>query len=990
MYETPLGHLRDQREQVLAMGLKEGDHIIDDVGHVSRVDAIRDDEHYFITDTSGYGREVVFEDDQVVELASLFDVVHAHAEEDFGEDVDNMDPKDWIEYASKLLQISSTHPMIIKHFGMKAASMQRSAQDPDFEEFEDEAPEGDGTSLDLDIEIPEDASEEYAAGFEDAVAEEPNEIEEYQDGYDDGLEFADEADVQDTDVEVTDEEEEDAGENPFESSLHFAVQEDQGFNVWMDSVNAAMTRLVGVGHEDIADQPWHDWYDAGYDPEDAADMALESEGWEASRQAAEEPEIRIDPVADRENLSQMIQARNEITSALSAPGLDEGQIHELSALRERVSESIDILQEKVEYATELALTEATAYSGGGDGLLTSDLDLVAGNLGRDDGSGLWAAASSVVAEAEAYDWEGFVTHGAVQWFEEQDPIMLTDASVTLSAARDFADRRASVLGDSDRKRAIIRAFVDRVQRRLNGDPVSHDKQAALVPEKPPTVTDEEVTNFLAALSSTGYDVDPDEAHDILVLNGGYRKAMERAGMTSDQANDARWGEDSDIVGSDFGLSALVETTDAGGFVNDLEFFSDMDPDRQQDAALAYSAVLRTPRWSEQLRNWGETGSLRAEAPQGGPSEQELLDQMHSEWWENQASKTAETIDYHNDSVDVTFNQEGPTTTLTVTQTDDLDALEDEWIEEPLVEDELLDPAIEMEIEDDLDAVEDEWMDSPLEEGGEVEFEQVEDVFMGSKTGATVFDADWTAKTRNCFKEGCENEVDHVVYPGQRFTCSEHLEECEQKADGSSSARHTFHIKSEDDILADGEDESDDPVWDAVEPFRTYDASEGVNAEMIFEWVDSPDGTMGSIVQMGIEDTPESRTAIKALADWITDAWFEGDMVLADVQFDGQSIMNDDLPAEDTGSEDVVESSNQRWALLLPDAEWSVVSHRYMTQQDAQQRVASGRFGPRAVAMPYDDARERSQLYSTIKDEPVQAPQAPKIQDVLAYKAGASA
>jgi len=53
-----------------------------------------------------------------------------------------------------------------------------------------------------------------------------------------------------------------------------------GFEKWMEKVDAVIGRLVGgLSHEDLADQTWRDWYNDGVTPKEAAEMALEYEGF---------------------------------------------------------------------------------------------------------------------------------------------------------------------------------------------------------------------------------------------------------------------------------------------------------------------------------------------------------------------------------------------------------------------------------------------------------------------------------------------------------------------------------------------------------------------------------------------------------------------------------------------------------------------------------------------------------------------------------------
>ncbi|AHB29989.1 hypothetical protein X828_gp018 [Mycobacterium phage Artemis2UCLA] len=50
------------------------------------------------------------------------------------------------------------------------------------------------------------------------------------------------------------------------------------FERWLGWVDAHLLRRIGLTHTDIADQTWHDWYDSGYAPVDAATEAMENEG----------------------------------------------------------------------------------------------------------------------------------------------------------------------------------------------------------------------------------------------------------------------------------------------------------------------------------------------------------------------------------------------------------------------------------------------------------------------------------------------------------------------------------------------------------------------------------------------------------------------------------------------------------------------------------------------------------------------------------------
>lgn len=121
------------------------------------------------------------------------------------------------------------------------------------------------------------------------------------------------------------------------------------------------------------------------------------------------------------------------------------------------------------------------------------------------------------------------------------------------------------------------------------------RTAALV-----AVTDEQVSRFQKALAGIGYRISDDEAHDILVLNGGYDDAMLSAGVWTERANDARWGEDTDrLADHSWGLSTLVETTGPDNFVHEVD----------ASELGGYADALRQSEWADQLRRYVDTGSL---------------------------------------------------------------------------------------------------------------------------------------------------------------------------------------------------------------------------------------------------------------------------------------------------------------------------------------------------------------------------------------------
>lgn len=50
---------------------------------------------------------------------------------------------------------------------------------------------------------------------------------------------------------------------------------DAGFEKWMGRVDQLVLKRIGVGADDIADMPWHDWYDDEMTPSQAARLAIE-------------------------------------------------------------------------------------------------------------------------------------------------------------------------------------------------------------------------------------------------------------------------------------------------------------------------------------------------------------------------------------------------------------------------------------------------------------------------------------------------------------------------------------------------------------------------------------------------------------------------------------------------------------------------------------------------------------------------------------------
>ena len=51
------------------------------------------------------------------------------------------------------------------------------------------------------------------------------------------------------------------------------------FEKWMQLVDREIARICGVGYMDLGDQMYHDWFDEGWAPREAAYEALENEGF---------------------------------------------------------------------------------------------------------------------------------------------------------------------------------------------------------------------------------------------------------------------------------------------------------------------------------------------------------------------------------------------------------------------------------------------------------------------------------------------------------------------------------------------------------------------------------------------------------------------------------------------------------------------------------------------------------------------------------------
>jgi len=57
------------------------------------------------------------------------------------------------------------------------------------------------------------------------------------------------------------------------------MRTDMTFSDWFQEVDEDIRRLTGIGTEGVHVERWHDWYDEGYSPLQAAETALMNEGF---------------------------------------------------------------------------------------------------------------------------------------------------------------------------------------------------------------------------------------------------------------------------------------------------------------------------------------------------------------------------------------------------------------------------------------------------------------------------------------------------------------------------------------------------------------------------------------------------------------------------------------------------------------------------------------------------------------------------------------
>jgi len=162
-----------------------------------------------------------------------------------------------------------------------------------------------------------------------------------------------------------------------------------------------------------------------------------------------------------ERVQEMIDS---LKTAASNNDVSEGDLRVVANNITTLESDRDLLQktasEYVDFDTEEYLqslpggTVASQYQVGENGLL---------DLGEDDGSFLFQAASEVQGEYKEYDWTNFVTAGAESWVYEQLPELTTSQLATREAACTFAEKKTSALLDVGYRAAVIDNFLDNVE-----------------------------------------------------------------------------------------------------------------------------------------------------------------------------------------------------------------------------------------------------------------------------------------------------------------------------------------------------------------------------------------------------------------------------------------------------------------------------------------------------------------------------------------------
>jgi hypothetical protein len=104
------------------------------------------------------------------------------------------------------------------------------------------------------------------------------------------------------------------------------------------------------------------------------------------------------------------------------------------------------------------------------------------DLGEDDGSFLFSAATQVQNEFKEYDWTNFVTAGAETWTFEQSPALTESQLATREAACSFVERKTASLLDVSFRASVIDNFLDNVEicrREKNANVAEASKSSTL-------------------------------------------------------------------------------------------------------------------------------------------------------------------------------------------------------------------------------------------------------------------------------------------------------------------------------------------------------------------------------------------------------------------------------------------------------------------------------------------------------------------------------
>ena len=174
-----------------------------------------------------------------------------------------------------------------------------------------------------------------------------------------------------------------------------------------------------------------------------------------------------DSIYDRINTAKALRKR--VTAALSDNAWTTASINFLAEKEVEMGEEIAALEASAAELTNADQEEYLASLPGGT--VAQDYgDLIEGglvDLGEDDGSWLYAAASKVQKEAKGYDWDAFATEHAEQWVNEKvhdSPGMLAHERVTREAAVDYARNKTMVLFDMEKRAGVINTFVNNVEK----------------------------------------------------------------------------------------------------------------------------------------------------------------------------------------------------------------------------------------------------------------------------------------------------------------------------------------------------------------------------------------------------------------------------------------------------------------------------------------------------------------------------------------------